>query len=606
MSEAQALTYGELNRRANQLAHFLRGLGVRPETVVGICLERSAEMVVCLLGVWKAGGVCLPLDPREPEGRLAFFLADARASVLLTHQRFARAFSTRTVRTVCTDTERHLIEQQRSDNPVNEATSHNLAYIFYTSGSTGQPKGVGLEHLGIVNEVAWTQRYFNVVPADRASWISAPAFAISRWELWSYVTAGASIHIVPQAIAADPPELRNWLIRKQITIGFLITSLAEQMYTFDWPADVALRVLITGGEPCRRWPSPSLPFTVVVSYGITETSSVRTVFRTDSALSNRDSSPPIGRPIANTRVYVLDAALEPAPVGVRGELYIGGEGLARGYVGRPELTAQRFLPDPFSAALGARMYRTGDLARYLPDGNIEFLGRADHQVKVRGVRIEPGEIEALLNRHPAVGEALVLVHTDAVGEQRLVGYVAARPGESVAAGPLRRWLQEQLPQALIPTAFVLLDAMPRLRNGKLDRQALLAREIVQQHETYVAPRNPVEARLAAIWAELFRVEQVGVHDDFFELGGHSLLAVKMLSRVRDAFRLQVTEARFFERPTVADLAAAIAETPSRQRDGDASAIERVHRDRIDHLMERVNRLSDDELALLLSTPDGTD
>ncbi len=564
--ETQALTYGELNRRANQLAHFLRGLGVRPETVVGICLERSAELMVCLLGVLKAGGVCLPLAPRDPQRRLAFLLADAHASVVLTHQRWAPAFSDQTVRTVCTDTERHVIEQQRSDAPVNEATPHNLASIFYTSGSTGQPKGIMVQHGSVVNYTQAACHNYALRADDRVLQFAPLGFDAALEELYPSWAAGATLVLRTDAMLESCSTFLEACKTRAVTVLNLPTAywheLTAALERDGLRLPRSVRLVIIGGEEAlavrlRAWRrAVKNDVRLVNTYGPTEATVAVTTYDLSkrTLAASKLHNVPIGRPIANTRVYVLDAGLEPVPVGARGELYIGGEGLARGYVGRPELTAQRFVADPFRAAPGARMYRTGDVARYLPDGNIEFIGRVDHQVKVRGVRIEPGEIESLLSRHPAVRETLVLVNTDGAGEKRLVGYVVAQPGHVLATGQLRRWLQEQLPLSLIPTAFVLLDAMPRLRNGKVDRQALPARDVVQQHETFVAPRTPVETRLAAIWAELFRLERVGVHDNFFELGGHSLLAIRLVSRLPRVFSVTMSVRSVFEAPTIAEFA----------------------------------------------------
>jgi amino acid adenylation domain-containing protein len=553
--EGRQLTYRELNRRANQLAHYLRARGVGPEGLVGLCMERSPAMVVGLLGILKAGGAYLPLDPAYPRARLAFMLADAQAAVLVTERRLREAFAAYRGTVVCLDADGEAIARESEAHVVSPVTAHNLAYVIYTSGSTGRPKGVAIQHASVVNLVAWHRRVYGVLPADRATHLAGLAFDASVWELWPYLVAGASVHLADDATRTSPDRLIAWLSAQGITLCFLPTPLAEAVVDAPWPAGVRLRALLTGGDRLHRGPHQPLPFPLTNHYGPTE-STVVTTWAPVTAGTAVDAAPAIGRPIDNTQVYVLDGQLQPVPPGVPGELYIGGEGLARGYLNRPELTAERFIPHPFSQEPGARLYQTGDLARYRPDGLLEFLGRLDHQVKILGYRVELGEIEAVLTQHPAVREAVVIARADAPGERRLVAYVVAtqQPGPSVS--DLRGSLQANLPDCMVPATFVRLEALPLTPNGKVDRRALPAPGPARPtlEGACVAPRTPVEEGLAEIWGQVLAVEQVGIHDNFFELGGHSLLATQVLSRLQAAFQVELPLRRLLEAPTVADLA----------------------------------------------------
>lgn len=406
--EGEQLTYGELNLRANQLAHYLQGLGVGPEVLVGICVERSIEMIVGLLGILKAGGAYIPLDPAYPQERLTFMLKDACVSVLLTQGKLVKKLPQHQARVVYLDLHSEEITQCNESNPTSRATADNLVYVIYTSGSTGQPKGVLIEHQVLLNLVFWHQRTFKVYLADRATQLAGPGFDASIWELWPYLSAGASIYIASEQTRISPLLLRDWLVDNAITMSFLPTPLAESVLLLDWPDDVALRILLTGGDKLHNYPLPSVPFKLVNNYGPTE-NCVVTTSGIVPAKQQTNTAPPIGQPIANTQVYLLDEQLVPVPVGEAGEIYMGGLGLARGYLNRPDLTAQRFICNLFSNSPSARLYKTGDIARYLPDGNIEFLGRADHQVKIRGFRIELGEIEAVLRQYHDVRDAVVTV-----------------------------------------------------------------------------------------------------------------------------------------------------------------------------------------------------
>src|SRR5215831_3792904 len=420
--EDQQLTYRELNRRANQLAHYLRKLGVGPEVLVGICMDRSIEMIVGLLGILKAGGAYVPLDPEYPKERLRFMLEDTQAPVLLTQEGLLEDDGSRMddsdcrssilsqpMQRICLDGDWELIARESNANPESTTTADNLAYVIYTSGSTGQPKGVPITHKSLLNLVFWHHQAFSVKRIDRATQLAATGFDAAVWELWPYLTIGATVHIADDMTRLDAAALRDWLVAQAITISFVPTALAETLMTLDWPAETALRVLLTGGDALRVYPPDGLPFRVFNNYGPTECTVVATsgkVWPNAYPLV----PPPIGRPIDNSQVYILDAHRNLVPIGVVGELYIGGDGLARGYLHRPDLTAEKFVPHPFEA--GARLYRTGDLARWRVDGNLEYLGRIDHQVKIRGFRIELGEIESVLKTHPSVREVVAVARED--------------------------------------------------------------------------------------------------------------------------------------------------------------------------------------------------
>ncbi|HET9226343.1 MAG TPA: amino acid adenylation domain-containing protein, partial [Thermoanaerobaculia bacterium] len=513
--EGGSLTYGELAGRVGRLAGQLREQGVGPETVVPICQERSPELVATALAILEAGGAYLPIDPAQPEERRAWILADSGAGV-----------------------------------PSVLSGPPDLAYVIYTSGSTGMPKGTELRHRGLSSLIAWHRRTYGLGPADRTTLLAGPGFDASVWETWVPLTAGASLHIPPPDTILSPPALVAWMAEQGITVSFLPTPLAEAVLAEPLPEGLALRFLLTGGDRLRRRPAPDLPFELVNHYGPTES----TVVATAGAVSPEgERAPHIGRPIANTRVYLLDRGLRPVPVGAAGEICLAGEGLARGYRGRPDLTAERFVPDPF--AEGRRLYRTGDLARWLPSGEIEFVGRSDFQVKIRGYRIELGEIEAALGRHPAVREAVVLAL-----DGRLAAFVGLR--EAVTADVLRAFLAERLPDAMLPGGWVFLDSLPLTPNGKVDRRALEKMAPVRTVEADAEPpREGLETELAAVWSELFGVS-VSRQDDFFALGGHSLLAARLAFRVRERLGVDVPLRAVFEASTLAALAARIAEIGS--------------------------------------------
>jgi len=564
--EAQELTYVQLNARANQLAHYLQTLGVGPEVPVAICMERCVEMVVGLLGILKAGGVYVPLDPAYPMERLAFLLDDARAPVLLTQRHLAERMPVQGVQVVCLDSSGDARASMSEENSASMVTTKNAAYVIYTSGSTGEPKGVTVEHGGLSNAIHWITETLALSGEDRGLLKTPITFDAAGRELFPTLLTGGMLVIAEPGGHRDCRYLARLVCERRISILHCVPSLLRLLIEEPALDDAdALRAVMCGGEALAlhvvtgfRQRSKARLYNV---YGPTEATIDSTSWLCEEICDR--SVIPIGRPIPNARTYVVDDALRPLPIGVAGELYIGGVGVARGYLNRPELTAERFVPDPFSAEPGARLYKTGDLARYLPDGNIEFLGRADHQVKIRGFRIELGEIEAVLGQHPAVREAVALAVDDAPGDKRLVAYVVAAPRVAPQSSPLahelRRFLKEKLPEYMVPAVFVLLDALPLTSTGKIDRRALPAPERTRPEldRAFAAPRTPTEELTAEIWAQLLGVERVGIHDNFFDLGGHSLLATQVVSRVRDAFQVEIPLRRLFEEPTVASLAESI-------------------------------------------------
>jgi amino acid adenylation domain-containing protein len=548
----QEVSYGELNSRANQLGHHLRRLGVGPEVVVGICVERSIEMVVGLLAVLKAGGAYLPLDPGYPPERLSFMLADARPAVLLTTQRVNEGLPLHESRVMRLDADWHLLTENEQEQVASGVRAENPAYVIYTSGSTGQPKGVVVCHGGVSNLYEEQARVFGLRKENRVLQFASLSFDASVFEIVMALGTGATLVLATrEELLPGPPLLE--LLRKQAISNLTIPPSALALLP---AAELsALGTVIVAGDACaaevmERWAEGREFYN---AYGPTEA----TIWASVKQCRVGEGRPSIGKPIGNVELYVLDGELQPVPNGVTGELYIGGAGLARGYLYRPELTAERFIPHPFSVRAGARLYQTGDLARYHADGNIEFLGRVDHQVKLRGYRIELGEIEAVLGSHEQVSEVVVLARGGAAsGEQRLVGYVVRQPGAQVGSGELREYLKQRLPDYMIPAALVLLEQLPLTANGKVDRRALPAPELsrVDPDGAYVPPQSEVERAIAGVWQEILQVEKVGRHDNFFDLGGHSLLLMKVRDKLAELFEQEVTITEIFKYPTVNSLA----------------------------------------------------
>jgi len=566
--EDQQLTYRELNNRANQLAHYLQKLGVSPEVLVGICLERSLEMIVALLGILKAGGVYVPLDPGYPKERLAFMLQDTQADVLMTQERLVQVLPHHRAQLVCLDADWEKFIQQSSENPLRQTTAEDAAYVIYTSGSTGKPKGVLVSHGSIANHCVDIQRYYELDEKDRVLQFASLNFDASIEQILPTLISGATL-VLRGSEVWTPEELQTKILDSELTVVNLPTAYWHHVAQAwaDGSESIAshgLRLVIVGGEgmspnALRLWQqTPLNRVRLLNAYGPTETTITATSFEISPDYSTDTPSRmiPIGRPLGNRKIYILDRYGNPVPIGEAGELHIGGDGLARGYLNRPELTAEKFIGNPFSNDGAARLYKTGDRARYLPDGNIEFLGRMDNQVKLRGYRIELGEIEAVLGQHPAIREAVVTVREDNPGHKQLVGYVVDRMLSELKVSELRGYLKEKLPEYMVPSAFVFLDKLPLTANGKVDRRALPAptQSRPELDETFSVPRTPTEDLLANIWAVVLKLEKVGIHDNFFDLGGHSLLATQVMSRLTKAFQIELPLRSLFESPTVAGLA----------------------------------------------------
>ena len=554
-SDAQSLTYGELDSRANQLAARLRFLEIGLGAPVGICLRRSPEMVVAALAVLKAGGAYVPMDVEYPVERQVFILRDTRLRVLITQDDVAQ-------RLPAGDWQVLILDEEHETAPAEAATPapvalDSLAYVIYTSGSTGQPKGVQITHRGLLNLIYWHRRAFSITAADRASQVASFGFDAAVWEVWPYLTAGASVHFPDDATRGSAQSLRDWLVAQKITVSFVPTTMAESLLELDWPAPIALRYLLTGADTLHRYPDSNLPFALVNNYGPTEC----TVVSTSGVVLPRaetDQQPTIGRPIDNVQVHILDEQLNPVPVGVTGELFVGGDGLARGYLNRPDQDAEAFISNPFSDSKGDRLYRTGDLARYLPDGQIAFMGRSDEQVKIRGYRIEPNEIVMRLNQYSGVQASQVVAREEASGEKRLVAYLVSSESQ-LTRSALQDYLRSYLPDYMVPVAFVRLEALPLKASGKVDRALLPdpSADNTIEDDVYIAPRTAVERRVVSILAELLGTERVGVNDNFFFLGGHSLLGTQLIARARDSFRVELPLRTVFDRPTAAELSAEI-------------------------------------------------
>jgi len=561
--DGRQLSYRELNERANQLACYLQGIGVSPDTLVGVCMERSLELVVALYGVLKAGGAYVPIDPDYPQERVAFMLQDAGVPVLLTQSRLVGRSPSHNGRVVCLDGDWERIAREVPNKRAEGVKPANLAYMIYTSGSTGRPKGAMNAHRGICNRLLWMQDQYHLTEADAVLQKTPFSFDVSVWEFFWPLLVGARLVVAKPGGHQDAAYLVRLITERQITVLHFVPSMLRVFLEEPGVERCqSLRHVICSGEALpfdlqerffRR-----LPAQLHNLYGPTE-AAVDVTHWTCRRDGERESVP-IGRPLANTQIYVLDRHLQPVPVGVPGELHIGGVQVGLGYHNRPELTAEGFIPDPFSRSPEARLYKTGDLCRWLPDGNIEYLGRMDFQVKVRGFRVELGEIEAVLTEHEKVARAVVVFREERPADMRLVAYFVPAPGPTVTITELRQHLRMKLPDYMIPQHFVRLDALPMTPSGKVDRRALpVPQEDRRTEEGYVAPRSRVEKNIAGIWEELLHVMNIGTHDSFFELGGHSLLLVEMLSRLNKSFDCELSIVDLFRHPTVSALAKFLTE-----------------------------------------------
>jgi amino acid adenylation domain-containing protein len=561
------LTYRELNRRANQLAHHLRAMGVGHETRVGVCVARSLDMVVGLLAVLKAGGAYVPLDPTYPLARLGFMLTDARPEVLLTQEQILPRLGACASSVLRFDRDGGAWAGEQDTNPAASTIPDHLAYVIYTSGSTGRPKGVLVAHRGVVNYLAFLAKTYGLGPADAVLQVASLSFDSSVRDFFGPLSTGACIVLMRDDEVSDPWAVLTKIERHGVTRILAITPsmLRVLLATAEEEGRSAesIRTILVSGEAlhasdvarARTFAGNAL---IVNQYGPTETTMIATGHPAGAAKS-APGVVPVGRAIDNVQVYVLDGDLNPVPAGVAGEVHIGGVGVARGYLNRPDLTAEKFIPSPFSGEAGARLYKTGDLGRFVTDGTLEWLGRIDRQVKIHGIRVELGEIEAMLCEHPAVREAVVTMQGADPDDQRLAAYVVAASGTVADRRDLRRFLQDRLPRYMVPLDFVAVAALPRTPNGKVDRRLLSSFDHADRGPDAAtgSPRTAVEQAVATLWTEVLKRDRVDVRDDFFESGGHSLSAGRLLARVRATFQVDVSVGAFFAAPTVAGLATSI-------------------------------------------------
>jgi len=586
--EGEKLTYEQLNHKANQLAHYLRRFGVKADSLVGLCAERSLEMVIAIIAILKAGGAYVPLDPACPQERLKFIAEDAQIEALLIQENLLELIPNYQGKIICLDRDWASIAESNTTNLEETVTANNLAYIIYTSGSTGKPKGVLVNHSNVVRLFAATEEWYHFNSQDVWTLFHSYAFDFSVWEIWGALLHGGRLVVVPYLVTRSPNFFYRLLCQEKVTIlnqtpsAFRQLIQAEQGINQD--LDLKLRRVIFGGEaleikslqPWFERHGDQYP-QLVNMYGITETT-VHVTYRPLSRADLQETGSVIGRPIPDLQVYLLDPYLQPVPIGIPGEMYVGGAGVARGYLNRSELTAEKFisippqshgsrfksgnpsnaLPSLIKGGRGDRLYKTGDLARYLANGDLEYLGRIDNQVKLRGFRIELGEIEALLASHGQVWETVVLVREDTPGDKRLVAYLVPQPEITLKIDKIRQFMKSKLPDYMVPNAFIILEALPLTANGKIDRRALPLPDFDSERlDKYIAPRTPMEEKLVTIWEKVLKVEQVGINDNFFELGGHSLLVTQLVSRVRDTFNIEIPLRDLFTAPTVSQLAASI-------------------------------------------------
>ncbi len=561
----RSITYHRLNERSNKLAHYLRARGVGIGTPVAVCMDRTIDMVVALLGTLKAGGSYVPMDPSYPRERLAFMLEDTNAPVLLTESALSDCLPGHRAQTIRLDADWNAVAGERSDNPDIGFGPDDCAYIIFTSGSTGRPKGVCCRHRSVLNLLADFTRRAPISAGDRCGLWTSVSFDVSVYEIFSALTAGGALCLVSDAVRFDGAAYIEWMSDNRVLSAYVPPLMLGDLleWTKEHPRALSLKRLLVGVEPIGERLLASIMdgvpgLAIINGYGPTETTICSTLFdvRPEAA---RDRNVPIGKPVQNSRLYILDPFLRPVPIGVRGEIYIGGEGLASGYFNRPELTNERFVPDPFDAERGGRLYKTGDTARFLVDGNIEFIGRIDYQVKVRGFRVEPGEIEAVLSKHQWVRDSVVIAKSDRTGTKRLVAYVVTNKEKDGSVSALRSFLKDALPDYMVPSSFVPMDAFPLTPNGKLDREALPEPEVSRAdlRSAYVSPRDEVEIQLTHIWEKVIGIKPIGITDSFFDLGGHSLLAVRLFAEITRVFGTSIPLAAIFQSPTIAGIASMI-------------------------------------------------
>lgn len=595
------LSYAELNARANQLAHLLRSSGVKPDTAVGLCVERSAEMIIGVLGILKAGGAYVPLIPDNPKDRLAHQLSETKAPALITEKKFLASLPQFSGKTICFDQDQATLAAQPATNPDHVNAPENTVYVIYTSGSTGVPKGVAVSHANLVN-------YSNFIceklkarnEAFHFATVSTLAADLGNTAVFPSLISGGCLHVISYEMAMAGNLFAEHAKKHPIDVLKITPSHLTSLLASPEGANMLPRkYLVLGGDAAswdlvKRVQSAS-KCAVINHYGPTEATVGCCTFSVNESNVSEwaPKTVPIGKPIANDSIYILDSLLRPVPVGVPGELCVGGAGIAKGYLNQPQQTAERFVKNPFSQDANARIYRTGDLARFLPDGNIEFLGRIDQQVKIRGFRVEPAEIENVLKQHPAVQQAVVIPVADKSGDKRLVAYVVTKK-PAPSNDDLRAFLSSKLPDYMVPSAMVQIDAVPLTKNGKVDTAALPSPESVATEKSHVAPRNDAEKQLVEIWREVLRIDNFGVEDNFFELGGHSLLATQVISRVRSAFHVQLPLRSLFDAPTVAGLAAEISRTPQSSDDEELAK-----------LLSELEGLSDEEAERLLAGEGGS-
>jgi aspartate racemase len=605
--ESKQLTFGEVNRRANQLARRLMACGVEADVLVGISLERSFEMIIAMLAILKAGGGYVPLDRSWPRERLAFMLKDTGASVLVTDSRLdLQGLGWNPSRVICVDREAVTVAAEDGKNPHSNATSEHLAYAIYTSGSTGTPKAVAIPHRGVVRLVR-NPNYVEISGEDIFLQAAPISFDASTFEIWGALLNGSKLVILPPYMLSLE-ALGRTIEEEKVTILWLTAGLFHQMVDYQLPQLRGLRYLLAGGEALSvahvlKALSGLGGCRLINGYGPTENTTFTCCYALPTDWGSGQSVP-IGRPISNTQVFVLDERMQPVPIGMPGELYTGGDGLARGYLNRPELTKEMFVPNPFGPK-ESRLYRTGDLARWLPNGNLEFLGRVDEQVKIRGYRVEPGEVEAVLTQYPGVHQAEVVARPDKAGGKHLVAYVVTQAAEDFRSNNLREFLAAKLPPHLVPSHFVRLERLPLTANGKVDRGSLPEPEPEKGNEVESSPpRTETEEALASIWKELLGCKFIGVHQNLFHLGCHSLLATQAVSRIARTMSVELPVRAIFEHPTIAGLAEAVTSGQTNSLLSNSTiGIKPVARIKAADLLARVNELTDDEVEEMLADPD---